>query len=193
MSFLIRQTLIYAVPLMVVALAGIFAERSGIINLALEGIMIFGAFIGVLFVRMLQAQGLFDAAKASGSWMTLQGYLLLAMLVAALLGAVFSLLLAFAAINLRADQTIGGTALNMLAPALVLFLVRIIAKQNQLLLLKGDSATWFMIKKTMLGYDKNDELGFLADTFLNKVYLTTYVCILVFVVLAIRERLSASH
>ena len=122
--------------------------------------MIFGAFIGVLFVRMLQAQGLFDAAKASGSWMTLQGYLLLAMLVAALLGAVFSLLLAFAAINLRADQTIGGTALNMLAPALVLFLVRIIAKQNQLLLLKGDSATWFMIKKTMLGYDKNDELGF---------------------------------
>ena len=185
MSFLIRQTLIYAVPLMVVALAGIFAERSGIINLALEGIMIFGAFIGVLFVRLLQAQGLFDAAKAGGSWMTLQGYLLLAMLVAALLGAVFSLLLAFAAINLRADQTIGGTALNMLAPALVLFLVRIIAKQNQLLLLKGDSATWFMIKKTMLGYDKNDELGFLADTFLNKVYLTTYICILVFVVLAI--------
>ena len=51
MSFLIRQTLIYAVPLMVVALAGIFAERSGIINLALEGIMIFGAFVGVLFVR----------------------------------------------------------------------------------------------------------------------------------------------
>ena len=55
MSFLIRQTLIYAIPLMIVALAGIFAERSGVINLALEGIMIFGAFIGVLFVRILQA------------------------------------------------------------------------------------------------------------------------------------------
>ena len=41
MSFLIQQTLIYAVPLMIVALAGVFAERSGIINLALEGIMIF--------------------------------------------------------------------------------------------------------------------------------------------------------
>ena len=54
MSFLIRQTLIYAVPLMIVALAGIFAERSGIINLALEGIMIFGAFVGVLFVRIMQ-------------------------------------------------------------------------------------------------------------------------------------------
>ena len=47
MTFLIQQTMLYAVPLMIVALAGVFAERSGIINLALEGIMIFGAFIGV--------------------------------------------------------------------------------------------------------------------------------------------------
>ena len=54
MTFLIQQTLIYAIPLMIVALAGVFAERSGIINLALEGIMIFGAFIGVLFVRVMQ-------------------------------------------------------------------------------------------------------------------------------------------
>ena len=185
MSFLIRQTLIYAIPLMVVALAGIFAERSGIINLALEGIMIFGAFIGVLFVRMMQAQGWFDPAKAANNWGALQGYLLLAMLVTALMGAVFSLLLAFAAINLRADQTIGGTALNMLAPALVLFLVRLIAKQNQLLLLKGDSASWFMIKKTMLGFDRTAELNFFQETFLNKVYLSNYVCVLVFIILSI--------
>ena len=185
MSFLIQQTLLYAVPLMVVALAGVFAERSGIINLALEGIMIFGAFIGVLFVRMMQAQGWFDAAKAANNWGALQGYLLLAMLVTALMGAVFSLLLAFAAINLRADQTIGGTALNMLAPALVLFLVRLIAKQNQLLLLKGDSASWFMIKKTMLGFDRTAELNFFQETFLNKVYLSNYVCVLVFIILSI--------
>ena len=46
MVFLIQQTMLYAVPLMIVALAGIFAERSGVINLALEGIMIFGAFMG---------------------------------------------------------------------------------------------------------------------------------------------------
>lgn len=185
MSFLIRQTLVYAIPLMVVALAGIYAERSGIINLALEGIMIFGAFIGVLFVRMMQAQGWFDAAKAANNWVALQGYLLLAMLVAALMGAVFSLLLAFAAINLRADQTIGGTALNMLAPALVLFLVRLISKQNQLLLLKGDSASWFMIKKTMLGFDRTAELNFFQETFLNKVYLSNYICVLVFIILAV--------
>ncbi len=185
MPFLIRQTLIYAIPLMMVALAGIFAERSGIINLALEGIMIFGAFIGVVFVRLLQSIGLFEAASAAGSWLTLQGYLLLTMLVSAILGAVFSLLLAFAAINLRADQTIGGTALNMLAPALVLFLVRLIANQNNLLLLSGDSATWFMIKKSTLGFAKNADIGFLGETFLNKVYLTTYVCVLIFAVLSV--------
>lgn len=48
--------MLYAIPLMIVALAGIFAERSGVINLALEGIMIFGAFIGVLFVRINAAE-----------------------------------------------------------------------------------------------------------------------------------------
>ena len=185
MPFLIRSTLIYAIPLMIVALAGVFAERSGVINLALEGIMIFGAFIGVAFVRLMQSWGWFDAAKEAGTWMTLQGYLMLAMLVSAILGSVFSLLLAFAAINLRADQTIGGTALNMLAPAFVLFFVRIIAKQNTLLLLSGDSPSWLMIKKTMLGYDKKAKLGFFGQTFLDKVYLTTYICIIIFIVLSI--------
>ncbi|MDD3334853.1 MAG: ABC transporter permease [Eubacteriales bacterium] len=185
MSFLIRQMLIYAIPLMIVALAGVFAERSGIINLALEGIMIFGAFVGVYFVRLMQEAQVFDAAKAAGDWASLQGFMMLAMLVAAALGAIFSLLLAFAAINLKADQTIGGTALNLLAPALVLFFVRIIANQNTLQMFSGDSASWFMIKKTMLGYEKSDQLGFLAETFLNKVYLSTYICIVLFIVLSI--------
>lgn len=130
MTFLVQQTLIYAVPLMIVALAGVFAERSGIINLALEGIMIFGAFIGVLFVRLMQGSAAVLAAQQAGNWVAMQGLELLAMLVAAAMGAVFSLLLSFASINLRADQTIGGTALNLMAPALVLFLVRIIANQN---------------------------------------------------------------
>ena len=112
MTFIIQQTLLYAVPLMIVALAGVFAERSGIINLALEGIMIFGAFIGVLFVRTMQNFDVFTEAARAGDWLTLQGLELLAMLVAAALGVVFSLLLSFASINLKADQTIGGTALN---------------------------------------------------------------------------------
>ena len=185
MTFLIQQTLIYAIPLMIVALAGVFAERSGIINLALEGIMIFGAFIGVLFVRTMQGNEVFLAAKAAGDWGTLQGLELLAMLVAAAMGAIFSLLLSFASINLRADQTIGGTALNLLAPALVLFFIRMIANQNTLQMATGDAASWFMIKKSTLGFDKNADLGFFGNTFLHKVYLATYICILLFLVLSI--------
>ena len=185
MTFLIQQTLIFAVPLMIVALAGVFSERSGIINLALEGIMIFGAFAGVLFVNLMQQAHVFDAAKAAGNWLALQGFELLAMLVAAALGAVFSLLLSFASVNLRADQTIGGTALNLLAPALVLFLIRIIARQNTLEMATGDAASWFMIKKTTLGYAKNADLGFLGNTFLHKVYLATYVCIIIFIILSV--------
>ena len=185
MTFLVQQTLIYAVPLMIVALAGVFAERSGIINLALEGIMIFGAFIGVLFVRLMQGSAAVLAAQQTGNWVAMQGLELLAMLVAAAMGAVFSLLLSFASINLRADQTIGGTALNLMAPALVLFLVRIIANQNTLQLATGDSATWFMIRKSTFGIDKNTDLGFFGETFLVKVYLATYVCIILFVILSI--------
>lgn len=178
MTFLIQQTLIYAIPLLIVALAGVFAERSGIINLALEGIMIFGAFVGVLFINIAQ----------KNDWFTKeQGQLLVVatMLVSALLGAVFSLLLSFAAINLKADQTIGGTALNMLAPAIVLFAINVIAQQNVLGMFTGDSGSWFMIKKTSFGFDKNADIGFLGETFLHKVYITTYICIVLFIILSI--------
>ena len=185
MTFLIQQTLLYAIPLMIVALAGVFAERSGIINLALEGIMIFGAFIGVLFVREVQQLEVFQLAKQMDNYWALQGLELLAMAAAAIMGAVFSLLLSFASVNLKADQTIGGTALNLMAPAIVLFFIRIIANQNTMTMSSGDSASWFMIKKTTLGYDRTADLGFLGNTFLDKVYLATYICILLFVILSI--------
>ena len=178
MTFIIQQTLLYAVPLMIVALAGVFAERSGIINLALEGIMVFGAFVGALFIRIMQSSGLFD--KSQGQWL-----LLLTMLACAIMGAIFSLLLSFSAINLKADQTIGGTALNLMAPAMVLFLIRIIDGQNILDMKTGDSATWFMLKKSTFGIPKSQDIGFLGETFLNKVYLATYICILLFLIMSI--------
>lgn len=178
MTFLIQQTLIYAIPLLIVALAGVFAERSGIINLALEGIMIFGAFTGVYFINLAQKNDWFT--KEQG-----QSLVVLTMLVAGILGAVFSLLLSFAAINLKADQTIGGTALNMLAPAIVLFAINVLVQQNVLGMATGDSGSWFMIKKTMFGYDKKAETNFFVSTFLDKVYITTYICIVLFIVLSI--------
>ncbi len=178
MSFLIQQTLIYTIPLLIVALAGVFAERSGVINLALEGIMIFGAFIGVLFINLMQKSEIFTKDNA-------QSLMLLTMVITAIFGALFSLLLSFAAINLRANQTISGTALNLLAPALVLFLINVISNQNILSMTFGDAASWFMLKRSDFGFDKTEEIGFFAETFLVKNYLTTYICIGLFIILSV--------
>lgn len=200
MAFLIQKTLVYSIPLMIVALAGAFSERSGIINLALEGIMIFGAFIGALCTRIMLQKGVFapviETVKAEGAlvatttttnWGQMQWFLLIVLCITAVCGAIFSLLLAFAAINLKADQTIGGTALNMLAPAIVLFFIRIIAQQNELLI-GNDAATLFMIKKDMVGIPATTNANIFTnifDGFFDKVYLTTYIAIFLFVILSI--------
>ena len=105
MLLLIKYTLLYGIVLMLVALGGMFSEHSGIINIALEGIMVIGGVAGVLTLTMLPAD------------MSPFLVVLISVLVAALAGMVYSLLLAFASINLKADQTIGGTALNLLATA----------------------------------------------------------------------------
>ena len=174
---IISMTILFAVPLLLVAMGGMFSEHSGVINIALEGMMIIGALFACFTLQGLDQSG-FGPAHPQLS-------MFIAILVAGVTGMIFSLLLGFAAINLKADQTIGGTALNLMAPALVLFLVRIIANQNTLQLATGDSATWFMIKKSTFGIDKNTDLGFFGETFLVKVYLATYVCIILFVILSI--------
>ena len=101
MLLLIKYTLLYGIVLMLVALGGMFSEHSGVINIALEGIMVIGGVAGVLTLTMLPAD--------LSPFLTV----LISVLVAALAGVVYSLLLAFASINLKADQTIGGTALNL--------------------------------------------------------------------------------
>ena len=180
MAYLLQNTLTYTIPLLIVALAGIFAERSGIINLALEGIMILGAFVGVLVVYSFQKAGLFVKD---------QGQLLMwvALGISAVAGAVFSLLLAFASINLKADQTIGGTALNMLAPALVLFLINIIINQNTLGMFTGDASSWFMLKKSDFGLSDVPvgDLNLFQSVFMHKIYPTTFICIALFIVLSV--------
>lgn len=177
MVFLLQQMMLYAVPLMIVALAGVCAERSGVINLALEGIMIFGAFMGVVFVRIFQGAGM---TQDQG-----QLIMILAMILSGICGILFSMLLAFSAINLRADQTIGGTALNMLAPAIVMFFVYMIVAQNTIGMAQGGAAGWFMIKPSTFGHPKGYSYGAIGDFFLNKVYLTTYICILIFILVSV--------
>ena len=113
MLLLIKYTLLYGIVLMLVALGGMFSERSGVINLALEGIMSVGALAGVLTLCILP-QGM-----APGL------IVLISIVVSAVAGLVYSLLLGFSAITLKADQTIGGTALNMMATALAVVIVKV--------------------------------------------------------------------
>ena len=178
MTFLIQQTLIYAVPLMIVALAGVFAERSGIINLALEGIMVFGAFIGVWFVRILQTSDAILSLKQSGNWVALQGVELLTMLVAAAFGALFSLLLSFASINLRADQTIGGTALNQFAPAFAVVMTWAIQGQGLTTIFIPN---WVRITRDTFGLAPVDGTSFWNNLIFKYFYLTTPVAIVLFI------------
>ena len=105
MVLLLQYTLIFASVLMLVALGGCFAERSGVINIGLEGIMVIGALGGALVMKFLPVE--------LGSFAMVS----LTVLAAAVFGMLFSLLLAVAAINFKADQTITGTAMNMLATA----------------------------------------------------------------------------
>ena len=180
MVFFIQQTLIFTIPLMIVALGGVFAERSGIINLALEGIMIIGAFIGVLIVRVF-VEALGRSAVDYG-WIIL----LVTILITALSGAIFALLLAFASVNLKADQSIGGTALNLIAPAVVLFLIVLISQQNTLNIPSTTSAPeLFMLFQEDFGFDSSRQLSDIGNILFNKVYPTTYYAIIIFVLLSV--------
>ena len=112
MALLIQYTLIFASVLMLVALGGCFSEHSGIINIGLEGIMVMGALGGALMMRYLP-----DGTAAPVM-------IVMVCLAAVLCGALYSLLLAVAAINFNADQTIIGTAMNMLGTALATVIVK---------------------------------------------------------------------
>ena len=105
MTLLLQYTLIFASVLMLVALGGCFAERSGVINIGLEGIMVIGALGGALMLKFLPV--------TVGPLVMV----LACVVAAALFGMLFSLFLAVAAIGFKADQTITGTAMNMLATA----------------------------------------------------------------------------
>jgi simple sugar transport system permease protein len=180
MTYFIQQTLVFCIPLMIVALGGVFSERSGIINIALEGIMVFGAFVGVMFIRMFLMLG-FSSDYG-------QILLIVVILLTMIFGGLFSLLLAYASINLKADQTIGGTALNLLAPAIVLFLILIISQQNVLNIdSKYSSADLFMLfqEDFGLGTKQENPLGIIGNILFNKVYLTTIYSIIIFIGLSI--------
>ena len=105
MILLLQYTLIFASVLVLVALGGCFSEHSGVINIGLEGIMVIGALGGALVMKFLPVT------------VGAPVMVLVTILVSALFGMIFSLLLAVASISFKADQTITGTAMNLLATA----------------------------------------------------------------------------
>ena len=147
---LVQYTLIFASVLILVALGGCISEHSGVINLGLEGIMVMGAMGGALAMRYLPA--------GSPAIVIILGVVL----AAALIGMLYSALLAVACINFKADQTIVGTALNMLGIAAATVIVKAIntaanpddvssviqyaiPKQALLVNINGFEFNWFMV------------------------------------------------
>jgi len=116
LATMIPIALVNATPIVIAALGGLFSERSGIVNIALEGIMMVGAFSAASVTVLL------EPAASAGYW---------AMLVAVATGLAFSALHAFASIHLRADQVVSGTALNILAGGLTVYLCQIFFGQQR--------------------------------------------------------------
>lgn len=105
MILLLQYTLIFASVLLLVALGGCFSEHSGVINIGLEGIMVMGALGGALVMKFMPGD--------TSAFMMIITVVLAAML----LGALYSLFLAVASINFKADQTLVGSAMNLLGVA----------------------------------------------------------------------------
>ncbi len=174
MIFLLQKTLIFAIPLLIVALAGMFAERSGIINIALDGIMIFGAFSGAMTAFYLRQIPYFVDHN--------QLLFVICLLIAAIFGALFSLLLSFSAINLKADQTIGGTALNLLAPAVTLLITKVLFNKDKL---EMETATATDGSRKDFGYALlNGDINPVGQVFFDKAYISTFIAIFMFILLS---------
>ena len=156
--FLVQQTMFFSIPLLIVALGGMFSERSGVINIALEGIMIMGAFTGILFINVVQR------------FIPGQSVLLLAVFVSALTGVVVSLLHAYASINMKANQIISGTAINMLAPAIAIYIARTIRTVQQIPFINQ-----FRIDRVPLLGD----IPVIGPMFFRNTYITTFIGFLI--------------
>ena len=153
MSLLIQYTLVYTSVLTLVALGGCFSEHSGVINIGLEGIMVIGALGGALVLKYLP-----DSTAAI--WVVL-----LTVAVAVAAGVIYSLLLGVASITFKADQTLVGTAMNMLGVAAATVAVKalniaetagsnnspkVIYSTLKLLMASGTEFSWFLIFTVIL-------------------------------------------
>lgn len=163
--YLIQNMLPVAMPLLLVALGGMFSEIGGVVNIALEGIMLFGAFFGALFVFFVQNLGLDP-----------QTVLLLGMLVAAVAGIIYSTLLSFAAVTMKADQVITGTSLNMLIPAAILLFSKMFFFSDGI----TTNMNFYIREMPILG-----KIPVLGPMFFQGTYLTVMISVIFLIVAVI--------
>lgn len=159
MIFLLQQMLFFTMPLLVVAIGGLFSEKSGIVNIAMEGIMVFGGFIGILFLNIL-------GGKIDG-----QFALILSLIIAMIGGGLFASLHAFASVSKNANQSISGMSLNILAPGIAIFVAKFITGSEMI----PFTQKFFIEKVPVL-----NKIPFIGPFLFEKTYLTTYIAIMVF-------------
>ena len=158
--FLVQQTMLFSIPLLLVALGGMFSERSGVVNIALEGIMIIGAFTGIFFISRF------------GNLFSPTITLFIAIIISVLSGLIFSLLHAYASINMSADQVISGTALNIFAPAFAIYVTRAIQVVQQISFVNN-----FRIESVpVLG-----NIPIIGNLLFKNAYITTYLGFIILV------------
>ncbi len=148
-------TMIYATPILIAALGGLMSEKSGIVNIALEGIMMVGGFTAGTAVVLLAPY--FDAPLTPT----------ISLLIATVIGAVFSILHAFVSINLKADQVISGTAINLLAAGLTIFSAQIIFKQQRTAI--------FTEGFTKTTYPVLSDIPIIGAIFFTNIYVTVFI------------------
>lgn len=163
--FLARITLYSSIPLLVVALGGLYSERSGVVNIGLEGMMLMGAFLGIYTMYILQGRGI------NG-----QHVFLLSIVIGGVAGGIYSLLHAYAAINMKANQIISGTAINIFAPALAIFVARAFTGTQQL-----NFTDPFRIER--MGF--LSDIPVIGDILFTNVYLSTYIGFIILIVATI--------
>ena len=155
----------YTIPLLIVALGGLYCERSGIVNVGLEGLMIVGSFAGAFTIVNLQEKLPSAEFGNLAIWIGL--------FVAVIVGVLFSLLHAFASINLKANQIISGTAINMIAGALTIFLARNITGSGNIIIMRGFGQDDIPILS---------KIPVIGDLFFTKSYASTWLVIIILLI-----------
>ena len=163
-EFIMQQTFFFMIPLLIVALGGMFSERAGIVNIALEGKMLLGAFASIFFINRIQGSGI----NIDG-----HGLLVLALFVAAATGIIAGLFHAYATISLNANQIISGVAINMFAPAFAIYVARIFGDTQQVFF----NNTFRIPVMPFFG-----SIPIIGPLFFQNTYFTTYLGFLILVI-----------